>query len=189
VAPFYRALTQSGSGKERRIFNVSSSKWNLYDLLTDFIDFQGIPKDPLHMSDQKLKIYRFRRSGKDHNQKLERIRALFELYHEQDFILVGDSRQKDPEIYLAIASMFPSRVKVIYIRLIKDRKRNRRLERLREEARDLGTEIVPVRTTIKAAEHAAGIGIIRKARLEQIRKGKVQDELVNSSERAWKSGK
>jgi phosphatidate phosphatase APP1 len=55
----------------------------------------------------------------------------------------GDSGQKDPEIYLKIAVMYPSRVKVIYIRTIGSRKRNRRLKTLQEEAAALGTEMQP----------------------------------------------
>ena len=39
--------------------------------------------------------------------------------------------------------MYPSRVKVIYIRTIGSRKRNRRLKTLQEEAAALGTEMQP----------------------------------------------
>ena len=48
VAAFYRALQ---SGAVTTLFNpiyfVSSSPWNIYDLLIDFFRIQGIPKGPL----------------------------------------------------------------------------------------------------------------------------------------------
>jgi phosphatidate phosphatase APP1 len=52
VAAFYRALQ---SGPESTLFNpvfyVSSSPWNLYDLLVDFCAVQGIPKGPFMLRD------------------------------------------------------------------------------------------------------------------------------------------
>lgn len=55
VAAFYRALQ---SGPVTTLFNpiyyVSSSPWNLYDLLVDFFRIQGVPKGPLLLRDLGL---------------------------------------------------------------------------------------------------------------------------------------
>ena len=52
VAAFYRALHAGVSGAETNpVFYVSSSPWNLYDLLIDFLEHQGIPKGPLTLRD------------------------------------------------------------------------------------------------------------------------------------------
>ncbi len=42
VAALYHAL--SADGRNLAIFYVSSSPWNLYELLTDFFDFQGFAR-------------------------------------------------------------------------------------------------------------------------------------------------
>jgi phosphatidate phosphatase APP1 len=176
VAAFYRALTESPKGSKRSVFYVSASEWNLYDLLVDFFAYRGIPRGPLLLSDTKLKLTRFWHSGKRHNKKIDKIKNLFEFYAGSSFILIGDSGQKDPEIYLQILKMFPSRVKAIYIRYIGSTKRNGRLSNLVEEARELGSEMIPVKSTIEAARHAAERGFIRKEQIEGVRSEKYFEE-------------
>jgi phosphatidate phosphatase APP1 len=176
VAAFYRALCQPGTARDNPIFYVSSSEWNLFDLLADFLDFNDIPQGSLLLSSNNLNLFRIRRSGKQHHEKLQRIVELFEHYHRQAFILIGDSGQKDPEIYLKILTMFPSRVKCIYIRYIKDRKRNRRLDTLIAEARELGAEMIPVHSTTEAASHALRQGYIHEEHWMEIALEKQKEE-------------
>src|SRR3712207_4925063 len=46
VAAFYEALRRGPEdGLENPVFYVSSSPWNIYDLLEDFLDVHGIPAD------------------------------------------------------------------------------------------------------------------------------------------------
>lgn len=169
VAAFYRALHQAGEHGKRSIFYVSSSEWNLYDLLVDFFEFKEIPRGTLLLSDAKLKLFRLFRSGRQHQHKYDQIRNLFELYYDQSFILIGDSGQKDPEIYMKIAEMYPSRVKAIYIRRIgTKKKKHRRLERLISEADELGIEMIPVHTTTEAARHAVRRNFIRADQVAEI---------------------
>lgn len=175
VSEFYRALNESADGKERSIFYVSGSEWNLYDLLTDFLNAQEIPRGPLLLSDAKLKLFSMLQSGKKYKGKINRIKELFELYYHQDFILIGDSGQKDPEIYLKIAEMYPSRVKAIYIRYIGKRKHNKRLNRLIKLCTELGTEMVIVNSTTEAARHAQAKGYIIPEHIEKIRRQKQKE--------------
>jgi phosphatidate phosphatase APP1 len=58
--------------------------------------------------------------------KLERIRFLFDFYNPKPFILVGDSGQKDMEVYARIVEYYPGRVKAVMIR---------DLPRIRDEAK------------------------------------------------------
>jgi phosphatidate phosphatase APP1 len=180
VAAFYRALQRSPDGKERSIFYVSASEWNLYDLLTDFFEVKQIPRGAMLLSDAKLRIFSIFKSGDKVREKVNRIMDLFELYYRHHFILIGDSGQKDPEIYLQITSMYPSRVKSIYIRYIGSSKRNRRLERLMREARDLGTEMILVRSTTEAARHAVERGFIRKDEVAEIYSERAREMKVES---------
>jgi phosphatidate phosphatase APP1 len=51
VAALYRALQAGTRGSYNPIYYVSSSPWNLYDLLVDFFDIRGIPLGPLFLAD------------------------------------------------------------------------------------------------------------------------------------------
>ena len=176
VSALYRALNHSKETGERPIFYVSGSEWNLFDLLVDFFKDKHIPAGPLLLSDAKLSLLSLFRSGRKYQNKIEKIQDLFEHYYLHSFILIGDSGQKDPEIYLKMAEMYPSRVKAIYIRYIGSKKRNKRLERLLEEAREAGTEMITVRTSTEAALHAAERGFITADHIKKISKAKHLEE-------------
>ncbi len=119
VAAFYRALHAGASGGEQNpIVYVSSSPWNLYDLLTDFLDHQGIPRGPLTLRDWDLNREALGRS-RLHRFKDAAIREIMGAYPTLPVILVGDSSQQDPEIYRDIVREFPERVLAIYIRDVK----------------------------------------------------------------------
>jgi phosphatidate phosphatase APP1 len=52
VGAFYRALRDGASGTERNpVFYVSSSPWNIYDVITEFMDLQEIPRGPVLLRD------------------------------------------------------------------------------------------------------------------------------------------
>ena len=74
VAKLYQAL-QRGTGKEPRnpIFYVSSSPWNLYDLLEDFLELNAIPAGPIYLRDLGFDPGKFLKSA-GHGHKLERAR-------------------------------------------------------------------------------------------------------------------
>ena len=120
VAAFYRAL-QSGpdSSLFNPIFYVSSSAWNLYDLLADFCNVHGIPKGPFMLRDLGIDKENFLRAS-HLNHKLAQIEHIMGTYPELPFILIGDSGQHDPEIYHQVINDFPGRVKTIYIREVTD---------------------------------------------------------------------
>ncbi|MFO8001270.1 MAG: phosphatase domain-containing protein, partial [Marinilabilia sp.] len=121
VAAFYRALCKGRSDQPdpNPVFYVSSSEWNLYDLLVDFFEFRGIPAGPLLLQELEHSIFHFWKSGgANHEHKLDKIRFLFSFFENIGFVLIGDSGQRDPELYLQLAREFPRRVKAVYIRCI-----------------------------------------------------------------------
>ena len=125
VAAFYRALHAGASGGEQNpIVYVSSSPWNLYDLLTDFLDHQGIPRGPLTLRDWDLNREALGRS-RLHRFKDAAIREIMEAYPTLPVILVGDSSQQDPEIYRDVVREFPERALAIYSRREADRRASR----------------------------------------------------------------
>jgi phosphatidate phosphatase APP1 len=160
IGEFYKSLVNGNENFKRSIFYVSGSEWNLYDLLVDFIRYWHIPEGPLLLSEMKTSLLHLFRSGKKIYGKLDRIQELFEVFSDQKFLLIGDSGQKDPELYLEISKMFPSRVVLIYLRYIGNRKHNKRLEKLKQTAEILGVKMILVKDTAKAHQHAIRSGII-----------------------------
>ena len=92
VAAFYAALQRGRDGRAYNpIFYVSSSPWNIYDVLVDFLNVHGVPDGPLFLIDWSPSVL-----GKHRTHKLGIIRALLGTYPELPFILIGDSGQEDP---------------------------------------------------------------------------------------------
>lgn len=57
-------------------------------------------------------------------EKIRDITRLLELHPEQRFVLFGDDRQRDPEVYRAIQQAYPDRVAAVFIRRAGGKVRN-----------------------------------------------------------------
>jgi phosphatidate phosphatase APP1 len=177
VAGFYRALCRGMSNhpSHNPIFYVSGSPWNLYDLLIDFMQTQQIPLGPLFLRDFGLSMDKFiKRSTKRH--KLEQIEHILTLYPDLPFILIGDSGEKDPEIYQQVVQDFPGRILAIYIREISLEGRQAEIDLLIEELGKQDVEMVLVPDTEVAALHAVDRGFISRESLADIQIEKTKDE-------------
>ena len=168
VSAFYQALHEGSSHHQfRPIFYVSSSSWKLYDLLYDFFELQGIPKGPLLLRDSRLDRFKFKASvHKGH--KLEQVESIMHAYPQKSFILIGDSGQKDAQIYAEICKLYPNRVLAIYIRDIGNVERHQHIE---EIATNLAQQQVPmllVKNTVEAAQHAYEQGWIDEQGLKMV---------------------
>jgi phosphatidate phosphatase APP1 len=169
VAALYRALTKGPSGDEDNpIFYVSSSPWNLYAPLVEYLDLQGIPLGPLLLKDfGDHTLF----SSSDHaSHKLASIERILATYPALPFVLIGDSGEQDPEIYSEVVRAHPNRVKAIYIRNVNpDPLRVAAIERLAEQASSGGAQLVLAPDSTFAAAHAAGAGLIRAPTLRSVR--------------------
>ncbi|MBD0260917.1 MAG: DUF2183 domain-containing protein, partial [Cytophagales bacterium] len=176
VAAFYRALQ---SGPESTLFNpvfyVSSSPWNLYDLLVDFCAVQGIPKGPFMLRDVGIDEDKFL-SGTHAGHKAVQIEHILRVCHNLPFVLIGDSGQHDPEIYLQVLKDYPDRIRAIYIREVTRKRRRTQITRLMAEAQALKVPMLLVKDTVEAAEHAATFGLIDPDAIPDIRADKRHDE-------------
>lgn len=177
VAAFYRALHGGVTGKERNpIFYVSGSPWNLYDLLIDFLEHQGIPTGPLTLRDWDVEL-RALRGEHLHGFKDGAIREIMATYPTLPVILVGDSSQRDPEIYRDVVREFPERVLAVYIRDVKRTpERHAALASLVREVEEARSVLVLAEDTMAAARHAAERGYIDPAALHDIGGEKRMDE-------------
>jgi phosphatidate phosphatase APP1 len=177
VAAFYQALEKGGDGaRENPIFYVSSSPWNIHDVIADFMDLQGIPRGPIHLRDWDVDLDALS-SRRLRNHKEPIIREIMELYPSLPFILIGDDSQRDPEIYRAIIDRFPGRILAIYIRNVRsDPERSASVRALADEVLAAGSALVLADDTFAAAHHAAEQGWIREDALESVHEEKRADE-------------
>jgi len=162
VGAFYRALYRGLSGHQRNpMLYVSRGPWSIYEVLDEFFHLNDIPEGPLLFLrywgitlDHPLP-----RRAKDH--KLGLIRQMLALYTDLPFILIGDSGQKDPEIYARIVREFPGRIMAIYIRNVsRVSERGRFIDALARETARADTALVLADDSRIMAEHAARKGFI-----------------------------
>jgi phosphatidate phosphatase APP1 len=165
VSAFYEALRRgTEDGQENPIFYVSSSPWNIYDLLEDFLDVHGLPAGPLFLKDWSPTTL-----GKHHNHKLGIIRTLLATYPELPFVLIGDSGEEDPEIYRQAVVEHPGRIEAVYIRDVTSDERDAEVSKIAAEVEGMGTKMVAVADSAAAAEHAASIGLISPDAPDRVR--------------------
>jgi len=165
VGAFYEALQRGKDGDASNpILYVSSSPWNIYDMLEDFLNVHGVPPGPLFLKDWSPTVL-----GKHQDYKLGLISRLLDTYEDLPFVLIGDSGEEDPEIYLQAVREYPKRIKAVYIRDVTSHERDVEVKALANQTRKLGTEMVAVPDTIAAAEHAASIGLIAPDAIATVR--------------------
>lgn len=175
AAAFYDALRRGSDTTFNPIYYVTSSAWNLYDLIVDFFVVRQIPLGPLFMVNWGLTPDQFVAPG-HHRHKLTTIQKLLDTHPTLRFILIGDSSQKDPEIYLEVIQNNPGRILVVYIRDVTEQRRDAQVQLLIEKAKGLGVEMLMVPDTFAAAQHAADKGFITADRLALILKERDEDK-------------
>lgn len=161
VAAFYSALQAGASGcpggEHNPIFYVSSSPWNIFDFLAQFMQVNGIPAGPITLRDYGLDEQTL--AAFEHGaHKLAALRRILATYPHLPFLLVGDSGQQDPEIYAQAAREHPGRVGAIYIRDVTGEARAAGVRALANELRAAGVELLLVPDTAAAHAHAAARG-------------------------------
>jgi phosphatidate phosphatase APP1 len=176
VAALYQALQRGASGTaEHPLYFVSSSPWNLYDLLVDFCEVHDIPRGSFMLRDLGIDREKFIKSG-HHSHKLEQIERILRFYPDLPFILIGDSGQQDPEIYRQVVEDFPERILAIYIRDVSEDARDGDMQALIEEVAQKNIPMALVPDSIAAAEHAAARGFLSHDALPAIRQETAEDK-------------
>lgn len=162
VTEFYDALQRGARGEPvNPIFYVSSGPWNLYDLYADFLDLQQIPRGPIFLSDYGIDDTKLiHLPHEDH--KLARIRLLLDTYPSLRFVLIGDSGQRDPEIYLQLIEAAPERFIVAYIRDVTETQRDTEVQAIAARAVERGVPMHLVGETSEAAADALERGLVRR---------------------------
>ena len=129
MADLYRSF-----GEDVAFHYVSGGPWQMYQPLANFLfaDPPGFPKGSFHMKNVatnllEKKTYEeigaFIASGSQQatfDQKISQIRTIMNHFPGRTFTLLGDSGEKDPEVFRQIREEFPARVREIIIRVLAD---------------------------------------------------------------------
>jgi phosphatidate phosphatase APP1 len=176
VSEFYKSLQKGRNGKRNNpFFYVSSSPWNTYDLLKDFLDLNEIPAGPLLLRDIGFGGGTNLRGG-HMGHKFKEIKQILEAYPHLNFVLVGDSGQEDPTIYQEVVKQFPDRVLAIYIRDVQLPEREKIAMDVSKSLLEAKVEMLIVDNTVEAAEHAAKNGLIYQEEIPAIEEEKEKDK-------------
>ncbi|MBN2145360.1 MAG: App1 family protein [Candidatus Aureabacteria bacterium] len=106
-------------GKGYVFHYVSASPWQLYPFLEEFREKNGFPQGSFHLKYFRLKdetFFNLFMSAETY--KSEIIPSILKEYPKRKFILVGDSGEKDPEVYAQLLKEYPGQVKHVFIRQI-----------------------------------------------------------------------
>ncbi|MCB0629158.1 MAG: phosphatase domain-containing protein [Saprospiraceae bacterium] len=159
ASAFFRALSKDQTTDQffNPVFYVSNSPWNLYDLIDDFLRFNQLPKGPILLRDLGLPTDPRPSGYKGH--KFETISRILHTYPDLKFVLIGDSGEKDTDIYLDVTQQFPGRIIAIYIRDVQHQGRTARVRNLIENS---GRAEVKLLTHFgEAVPHAEALGLLK----------------------------
>jgi phosphatidate phosphatase APP1 len=96
---------------------VSASPWQLYEPLSTFTREAGFPGGSFHLKQFRVKDSSFLSLLENPiTYKLAVIEPLLAQFPKRRFILVGDSGEKDPEVYGILARRRPEQILRVYIR-------------------------------------------------------------------------
>ncbi len=111
----FRRLVESGTA----FHYVSASPWQLAPSLSEFFALAGLPAGSMH-----LKLFRLKDStplGRLPSRKRSKRRAIERILADfpgRRFVLIGDSGERDPEVYTAVARRHPQQVQSVLIRQV-----------------------------------------------------------------------
>ena len=179
VSAFYKALEKGNSNSINPIFYVSSSPWNLYDLLLEFLQTHDIPLGPLLLKDYGIDNKSLLSQGHQAHKYFQ-ISRILQTYPSLPFILIGDSGQEDPSIYRQVIKDFPGRILCVYIRDVNIPKHAKKTHLIIEEVTQTKVPMLLVKDSTAAATHAAEMGYISKDSLPSINQEAKKDAAKQS---------
>ncbi len=154
---FYKKLHSGKSDTPiNPFFYVSNSPWNLYDYLSAFFKKNHFPKGPILLRDFRTPFDKTPKPKMPHKQS--EILNLLKMYPKMRFILIGDSGEKDADIYTKIAEEYPDRILAIYLRNVQHRRKEKRIQKIINSFNVC--PILLIRTSDEAIQNAKELGFI-----------------------------
>ncbi len=114
MAAFYKNIARSNHAA---FHYISASPWQLYAPLSEFIRSNGFPTGAFALKEFRWKNKTFLSLFAD-PEKYKRavIEPLLKRFPDRRFVLIGDSGERDPEIYAALARKYPEQIERVLIR-------------------------------------------------------------------------
>ncbi len=103
---------------DKALFIITGSPKQFNVPIRLFLDYHNFPKRTIIT--KKIHGDNSNSLFKQEDYKSQNIETLLQLYPNIEWVLFGDSGEKDREIYLDIAKKYPSHIKEIYIRDVKN---------------------------------------------------------------------
>ena len=105
---------------------LTGSPWQLYPALWSFLKDSGFPGVEIQMRELRVTgSSGIRYFSSPEGYKTERLREMLARFPERMFVLVGDSGEKDPVVYAAVAKEFPDQVRGVFIRAVSEKHADR----------------------------------------------------------------
>ena len=134
------------------VFYVSSSPWNLHSFLVAFLRHRGFPMGPVLLRD-------LLGTPAGREQKVDRIQEVLDAHPSLPFVLIGDSGEKDAEIYADIVKTYPGRILAVYIREVRLDPEDGRVEKISGTwGHDVPFVLAPDSDAVR--RHASELGLL-----------------------------
>lgn len=103
------------------VLYLSSSPWQLYPPLRNFMRTHRFPPGPVDLLRFQLDDTRITRLfDRSMDKKWSRLKRYLKQFSKRRIILVGETGERDPEIYGRAARSYPDRVEAVYLRNVTD---------------------------------------------------------------------
>ena len=157
----YRALhgIDDETKEDNAFFYVSSSEWNLYDYIREFVRQNHLPEGVFLLNQLKTFSKLFSTGQSNHDGKFFRIVRIIEAYPQQVFVLLGDDSQRDIDIYASVVQHFPENIYCVYIRRVKTPEKAH-VRKMQQEIEKAGVRFSYFAHSDEAIAHSKSIGLI-----------------------------
>ena len=112
---FTQGLISNLISDEGRVYYVSRSERNLFQMISGIIMEHGLPVGHLFLTPY-LEFVQLLHPKKGKAFKLDCIKFILDQSQDTQFVLIGDDTQRDLEVYTEIARLYPGQIVKIYIR-------------------------------------------------------------------------
>jgi phosphatidate phosphatase APP1 len=115
ASTLYSMIARDHAAPARPFFYVSSSPWNLYGFIAEFMEMNGIPHGTMFLKDYGIDGQQFIRKGHEEHKR-QAIERVLGFYPRLRFLLIGDNGQRDVSVYAQVVRDFRERVAAVFIR-------------------------------------------------------------------------
>lgn len=100
-----------------KVHYVSNSPWQLLKPIKNFFDLVDLPYDSIHLKQYSGNVIALLMEPSSERKKSTLMRIVAD-FPNRKFVMVGDTGERDLELYLTIAKMFPDQILKIYMRVV-----------------------------------------------------------------------